>query len=128
MKAASYLHFKDNAREVIKTYQAIFDAEVICEYHYDEDMTQDPTLIGQVFHAEMKIGDLNFYLADSGVAPVFESVKFVVETGDEIQAHRYFEKLTQEGKVIYDFTKMPFGPTIAEVEDRFGVKWDVVIC
>ena len=32
MKCAAYLEFNDNATDVIKTYKAIFNAEVILEY------------------------------------------------------------------------------------------------
>jgi len=128
MKAATYLEFKHNAREVIQTYESIFEAEIVCQYDFTADMTQNQELVGKIFHAELKIGDLNLYLSDSGVAPDFSSIKFVVEFRDEEGAHQCFEKLVQHGKAIRDFEKMPFGPTIAQAKDKFGIKWEVVIC
>ena len=128
MKVAAYLYFKYNAKEAIETYKSIFDAAVVCEYLYSEDMTQNQELVGKIFHAELKVGDLNLYISDSGEEPSFSSVKFVVEISDEGEARKCFEALARDGKIISDFTKMPFGPTIAEVEDKFGVKWDIVIC
>ena len=128
MKFAAYLEFNDNATEVIETYKAIFNAEVILEYLYDEDMTDDRDLIGKVFHAELKIGDLNLYLCDSGVEPSFESIKLVVEIQNEEKAHEVFERLSKGGRIIREFTKLPIGPTIADVEDKFGIKWNIVIC
>jgi len=128
MKAAAYLEFNQNAKEVIDTYQEIFDAEVVCEYTYDKNMTKNPNLIGKFFHTELKIGDLNLYLSDSGRTPSFSSLKFVVEIQDEIEARQVFEKLTQNGTAISDFTKMPFGPIIAQVKDAFGIKWEIVTC
>jgi PhnB protein len=128
MKAAAYLHFKDNARDVIETYKAIFGAEVMLNYTYDEEMTDDPALLGKVFHAELKIGDLNLYLADSSETPDFSSIKLVAEISDEAQAHRVFDQLAQGGEIIRDFETMSFGPTIADVRDKFGVKWNIVIC
>lgn len=128
MKVATYLDFKHNAKEAIETYKTIFGAEVVCEYFYNEDMTQDQELLGKIFHAELKIGDLNLYVSDSGIAPSFSSMKFVVEISEENDARKCFEKLVKNGKAITDFKKMPYGPTIAHAEDIFGIMWDVVIC
>ncbi len=128
MKVAAYLSFKDNAKEAIETYKSVFNASVVCEYLYNEGMTQNRELVGKIFHAELKVGDLNLYICDSGEEPSFSSVKFVVEISEEAEARKCFEDIARNGKVISDFKKMPFGPTIAQVEDKFGVKWDIVIC
>lgn len=113
---------------MIETYQAILGAKLILNYPYEADMTDNANLVGKVFHAEFKIGGLNFYLADTGEEPDFSSVKFVIETTNETEAHEIFDKLTQGGKIISEFEKMPFGPTIADVQDKFGIKWNIVIC
>ena len=128
MKVATYLEFKDNAKEVIETYKAIFNAEVTLAYVYDADMTDDPTLIGKIFHAELKIGDLNLYICDSGTESAFPSTKLVVEIHDEAEAQEIFDNLAKDGEIIREFTKMSFGPTIADVKDKFGLKWNIVIC
>ncbi len=90
-------------------------------------MTQDTELLGRIFHAELKIGDLNLYLADTGVEPDFSAIKFVSETSDEEEAHQIFTALADEGQILSDFEKMSFGPTIAAVQDKFGIKWNIVI-
>lgn len=128
MKAAAYLEFACNAKDVIETYRDVFNAEVVCEYAFDKGMTDDEMLVGKIFHAELKIGDLNLYLSDTNQAPSFASLKFVIETPDEAEAHQYFEKMARKGRVISHFEKMPFGPTIAQVEDQFGIRWDLVVC
>lgn len=128
MKAATYLEFKHNAKEAIDTYKEIFAAQVMFEVLYDEKMTQDPAMVGKVYHAEMIIGDLNLYVSDSGVEPSFTSMRFVVEIQDEAKAHQVYEQLAQGGKIISDFVKIPIGPTIAHVVDKFGIHWNVVTC
>jgi PhnB protein len=128
MKAAAYLLFKNDAKEAIDTYKFIFEAEVIQEHLFQEGMTDNPALIGKIFHAELKIGDLNLYLCDTEQNASFEAIKFVVETSDEDLAQAHFSKLSKHGKIIQDFTKMPYGPTIGEAIDKFGIKWDIVIC
>jgi uncharacterized glyoxalase superfamily protein PhnB len=128
LKTATYLELESNAQEVITAYKDIFDAELVLQYNFDEHMTTDKSLVGKVFHAELKIGDLNLYLADTNEVPSFRSIKFVVEFSNEKKAHLCFDKLARIGQVISDFKRMPFGPQIASLVDPFGVKWDIVIC
>ncbi len=128
MKAATYIHFKHNAKEAIHAYKAVFGAEVVSEYVYDNNMTQDQELLGKVFHAELRLGDLNLYLADSGADPAFPSTEFVVEFREKERAHKCFADLVQIGTVLSDFESMPYGPTIARAKDQFGIVWNIVIC
>jgi uncharacterized glyoxalase superfamily protein PhnB len=128
MKVATYLYFKKQTREAIDTYKRIFGAEVVCEYLFEEGMTDNPEFIGKIFHAELKIGDLNLYLSDSDQPSPLSSMQFVVEISDEGEARQCLERIAGNGKMISDFKKMPVGPTIAHAEDQFGIKWDVVIC
>ncbi len=128
MKASAYLHFKDNAKEAIEMFKSIFKADVISEIKYEEGITDNPSLFGKIFHAELKIGDLNLYLCDTDNDETYHSIKFVIEMSDQNLAHAQFSKLTKHGKILQDFTKMPFGPIIGEVEDMFGITWNIVIC
>lgn len=128
MKVATYLYFNHNAKEAIETYKAIFGAELVCEYLYNDNMTQSQELIGKIFHAELKIGDLNLYVADSDEETSLSSVRFVVEFSEESDARECLDRIAQNGHVVSDFERMPFGPTIAQAQDKFGVTWDVVIC
>jgi uncharacterized glyoxalase superfamily protein PhnB len=128
MKVATYLYFKHNAKEAIETYKTIFGADVVCEYLYNDNMTQNQALVGRIFHAELKIGDLNLYVADSDEETSRSSVRFVVEFTEESDARECLDRIAQDGNVISDFEKMPFGPTIAQAKDKFGVTWDIVVC
>lgn len=55
-------------------------------------------------------------------------MKFVVEIPQGTEAQRVLEELAQNGRLIHPFQKMPVGPTIAQAEVRFGIRWEVVIC
>lgn len=128
MKTATYLEFIDNAKEVVETYHDVFGAEIVREHFYTAGMTGDPNLIGKVFHAELKIGDLNLYLCDTGKALSLDGLKFVVEIQDESEARECFRRLVEHGREISGFRKMPYGPMVAQAEDKFGINWEVVIC
>jgi uncharacterized glyoxalase superfamily protein PhnB len=128
MKVAAYLYFKHNAKEAIETYETIFGADVVCEHLYNDAMTQNQGLIGKIFHAELKVGDLNLYVADSDEETSLSSVRFVVEFAEERDARACLNRIAQNGDVVSGFEKMPFGPTIAQAKDKFGVTWDIVVC
>jgi PhnB protein len=128
MKLATYLHFKDNSKEAIELYRAIFNAEVVCEYLFEEGMTDNQELLGKMFHSEIKIGDQDIYLSDTGKSPTFDSMKFVVEFQDESDAKGCLDSIVQDGVLISDFTKVPVGPIIAHAIDKLGIHWNVVIC
>lgn len=128
MKTATYLHFKDNSKEAIELYRSIFKAEIVCEYLYEEGMTENQDLLGKMFHAEIKIGDQDIYMSDTGKTPVFDSMKFVVEFQDESDAQRCLDSIVQDGELISDFTKVPVGPVVAHAVDMLGIHWNVVIC
>lgn len=119
MKVAAYLYFEYNAREAIETYKSIFNAKVVRKDLFSEEMTKNPKLIGHIFHAELKMGELNFYISDCGEEPSFSSIKFVVEISDRKEVHKYFDMLAEDGKIISEFKEMPFGPKIGEVVDKF---------
>ena len=128
MKVATYLYFNRKAKEAIDRYQAVFGAEVICEYQYDDLMTNKKELLGKIFHAELKIADQNLYVSDVIDDGNVATMKFVVEFKDPEEAKSCLSKLVEDGRLISNFQKLAIGPTIAEVEDQFGIKWDVVIC
>lgn len=106
----------------------VLEAEIMLESHFEEGMADDPNLLGKIFHAELKIADLNLYVADTGVKPDFSSTKFVVETQNKEQVESFLIGLSKGGKLISDLQKMPYGPTIGTVEDKFGITWDIVVC
>ena len=76
MKAAVYMVFRHNAKEVIETYQRIFDAKIVCEHIFTEEVNPSEGLLGKIFHAELKIGDMNLYLSDSDEKPSLSSMTF----------------------------------------------------
>lgn len=128
MKVATYLDLKYDAEEFIIECQKVFGAEIMLKSHFDAGMTDDRKLLGKIFHAEMRIGDLNLYVADIGKEPNFSSTKFVVEIQSIEQAEIYLRSLSEDGKLISELQKLPYGPTIGTAEDKFGVTWDIVVC
>lgn len=127
MKVATYLNFNLNAQDVIDSYKAIFNATEAMKMLFEEGMTDNPALVGKVFHAELKISNLNLYLSDTGIEPDFSSIQLAAEFSDSEKAHQVFERLAEGGKIISPFEEMSFGPTIASVQDKFGVTWALII-
>lgn len=128
MKVAAYLNFEFEAEAFIIMCKDVLGAEIMLDSRFEDGMADDPNLLGKIFHAELKIADLNLYVADTGVKSVFSSTKFVVETQNKEQAETFLIGLSKDGKLISDLQKMPYGPTIGTVEDKFGITWDIVVC
>ena len=128
MKVAAYLHLKYEAKELIKIYQKVLSAEVKRIYPYEEGVADNPSLLGKVFHAELVVGDLNLYVADTGIEPNFSSTKFVIEINDNEHAEANLTGLSDDGLLVNDLKKLSYGSTIGTVRDRFGITWDVVVC
>ncbi|XMB86136.1 VOC family protein [Mycoplasmatota bacterium WC44] len=129
MKLALYIKLKDNTEEVFNFYKKLFDAEEICMHKYNEYMTKDESKFGKVFHAEMKIKDsLYLYMGDSFKEQVPNAYKIVLEVPSLKEANDYFNSLREDGDTLSEMTKMPYGPTIGEVKDKFGITWNIVAC
>jgi PhnB protein len=54
-------------------------------------------------------------------------MQLAAEFNDPEKAHQIFDRLAEGGEIMSPFEKMSFGPTIASVQDKFGVTWALII-
>lgn len=127
MRIALYLHMDGRAEELIQTYKRIFGAEEILKMLYDAETTKVEAMIGKVFHAELKMGDFYLYMTDTPPKHPERSFNLVYETADAVHAEDVFKKLSEDGEIIQEIKKMPYGPKIGFVTDTFGIEWDIVV-
>lgn len=127
MKFALYMHMNGRAEEIMETYISIFGGKELMRTVYTEEMTDNPELIGKIFHAEIKIGDFLLYVTDSK-GKVENLYNLVYEVESLENAKDILHKLAEGGELQREMTKMPYGPTIGSVKDKFGIEWDVVAC
>ena len=128
MKIALYLYFNGNCAEAMEYYKEVFDGKEELKFLYSKDMTDDQSLIGKVFHAELDLGGFYLYMSDV-IDKDLENrpYKLVFETFDASEAKSVFKKLSLEGRIISEIAQMSFGPKIGALVDKYGTTWNVVI-
>ena len=134
MKASPYLMFNGNCMEAIKLYEKAFNTKVnYCQYKdapSSEHYPKKPGTEELVMHGVLPIGNETIYLADT--APdqpsIFGNGSFVcVELDNAGDIKSAFEALKEGGKVFYEVQETFWSKCYAELEDKFGLKWSIMI-
>lgn len=130
MKIATYLLFNGTCEEALRTYQQLFNAEVICMHKSSAQMVDDEALVGKVFHAELNVNGFYLYMSDAVEHFDYgrQAYKVTVECDTLEQAQLYHDTLSKEGVVIQPFGQTPYGMFLGQLRDRFGITWDFVYC
>lgn len=126
-----YIHFVDNAREAIDFYKTIFGCEP--EIHEFAETVQDEKFKHLVMHCELNFAGTKFFISDSlpmgGAKQGGENVDLSI-TGtkeDEETLTKYFEGLSEGGKIEVPLQAHPWGATFGMLTDKYGIHWMVNI-
>lgn len=135
MPLEPYLFFNGRCDEAIRFYQKALGAEIQMVMRFSE--SPDPTPEGmlppgfenKVMHSCLTIGGANLMLSDGMTreAPEFAGFSLSVQAKDGDQARRWFDALSEGGKVEMPFGKTFFAEHFGMVEDKFGVGWMVIV-
>ena len=134
MKASPYFMFNGNCLEAIRLYEKAFKTKVdFCQYKDAPSSTEHPILPGTeefIMHSVLPIGNESIYLADTppthpatfgnGSFPCVE-----LETAEDVNFA--FEVLKEDGKVFCEAQETFWNKCYAELEDKFGLKWSIMI-
>lgn len=128
-----YVHGSDKA---VALYQKAFDAEIMCAYPSDD---------GTYYHAELDVYGQILAVAESSYgfdcpeagskylvsfAPGSErnpgnTMQFCLHFGegnaDKVQ--KGYEVLKEGGLILYPLGPVNYSPCMADIVDRFGVRW-----
>jgi len=136
MKTSPYLIFNGNCKEAIELYEKAFNtkAEGVCQYKDTPPMEGMPPMpedvAGYVMHSVLPIGSSTMYLCDTtpdkpvtfsnGSAPCVE-----LDSAEDVKSA--YEVLKIGGKVFCEAQETFWNKCYAEVEDKFGLKWAIMI-
>jgi PhnB protein len=128
MRIAINLKFNGTCEKALKTYKDMFHAELICIHKFTESMTENKSLVGKIFHAELKVKEFFIYMSDTDEELDFEKqvCKITVECDSLDEAQKYYDTLLVEGTIFEPLTKMPWGDYMGHLRDAFGITWDIV--
>ena len=128
VKLNPYLSFRDNAREAMEFYHAIFGGKLDVQTFKDFKAADDPAEENLVMHSVLE-GDngVNFMAADTPKRMEYapgKNISMSLSGDDEATLKGYFEKLS-EGTMPLE--KAMWGDSFGMLVDKFGINWLVNI-
>ncbi len=127
-----YLNFDGNAREAMETYREIFGGKLDINTFGDFGATEhegQPTPADGIMHSQLTT-DEGFTLMAADTPPGMDSWGngAISLSGDEKDTlTRYFEALSDGGKIQMPLERQMWGDDFGACTDRFGVSWMVDI-
>ena len=130
-KLNPYLSFKDNSREAMEFYRAVFGGKLQMNTFKELNASQDPSEDNLIMHSVLE--------ADNGITIMASDTPNRMEyrpgnnmsmslSGDnEAELKGYFEKLSAGGMVTMPLEKAIWGDSFGMCTDKFGVPWLVNI-
>ena len=135
-KLNPYLTFPGNCEEAFNFYKSIFGGEFLYVGRFSDIPTNDEVLIpeyklNKILHISLPIGkEVVLMGSDSGEewSPEVKSgnnISLSVSASSKEQADRYFEALSEHGKIIMQIGDVFWRSYYGVCTDQFGVNWMV---
>src|SRR5215203_1540345 len=135
MPIQPYLFFEGRCEEAAEFYRQAIGAEVMMVMRYkDCPDSPPPGMIppgseDKVMHMTLRIGDSEIMGSDGMCSgrPSFQGFSLSLPAADEAEAKRFFEALSDGGKVEMPLGKTFFSSCFGMLQDRFGLGWMVIV-
>ncbi|HWE77428.1 MAG TPA: VOC family protein [Pseudolabrys sp.] len=135
MNIQPYLFFDGRCDEALAFYEKALGAQIEMLMRFKEAPPQQsgegcgPMPDGEkVMHASFKVGEATI-MASDGMAqgkPEFKGISLSITAKNDADAKRFFDALSDGGKVQQPLMKTFFASSFGMVADKFGVGWMVV--
>ncbi|WP_235982501.1 VOC family protein [Gelidibacter maritimus] len=124
---STFLTFQENnAEEAMNFYVELFDnSEIVDVQRYGKD---GPAKEGTIMKATFKLNGKEFICSDSPIKHEWDftpGVSIWVECESDEELKKFFEKLSENGKVMMPIDNYGFSQKFSFVEDKFGVSWQL---
>lgn len=122
-----YLSFRDNAREAMEFYQAVFGGNLTVSTFKEFHASTDPAEDDLVMHAQLE-GDHGVVFMASDTPQRMEwkpgsNFSMSLSGDDEAVLGGWFDRLADGGTVTMPLNDAPWGDKFGMCVDRFGVNW-----
>jgi PhnB protein len=122
---APYLHFQGTAREALSFYADVFGGGAQLHTFVEFGRTDGPA--DAVAHGYLIDSPVALFAADvSGEQPAFRAQGLMLSllgTAESATMRGWFTRLAEEGTVVDDLQKRPWGDFDGQVIDRYGLHW-----
>ncbi|MEP6825224.1 MAG: VOC family protein [Ramlibacter sp.] len=133
MAIQPYLFFNGHCEEAFEFYKKALDAQVTMLMRFRENPDPPPPgqlppgLDDKVMHASLRIGDAELMASDGmGTGETsFSGFSISVTARDEAEVDRFFNALSEGGKVEMPVGKTFWAQRFGMVRDKFGLGWMV---
>jgi PhnB protein len=126
-----YLSFKDNAREAMEFYKAVFGGKLEMQTFKEFHASQDPAEDNKIMHAMLTANNgIVFMASDTPNNMEYRAgtnMSMSLSGDNEAELKGYYEKLSVGGTIGMPLEKAPWGDTFGMFTDKFGVPWLVNI-
>jgi PhnB protein len=128
-----YIHFVDNAAEVLEFYKSIFGGEVEISKFGDMGTPDTDPSHDLIMHADFKFNGMTLFISDSkpmgGVEQKAGNIELSLNgtQADKETLTGYFNALLEGGVTRVPLETAPWGATFGMLTDKFGVEWMVNI-
>lgn len=136
MKIVTSLSFQGQCREAFEFYAKVLGGKVTGAVPYG-DMpgmpVSDEKYKSWLMHCWLDVGDQSLMGADMDVAwaPNIDKPKngfdVTLHTEDKAEAQRWFDQLSEGGRVVMAMEETSWSPGFGSLVDRFGIPWMINI-
>ncbi len=132
MKIKPYLAFNGNAEEALNFYAGVFNGTVgeIFRYESYEDFKVDNDYKDKIIHSDLDFDGCSISIADTmpGTKTDFGSGHTITVFCDtEQQIKDIYTKLSTGGQIKCELCQPSYAKQYAEILDKFGVLWALII-
>jgi PhnB protein len=127
-----YLVTNGNGQKAVKFYQEAFGAEVLSFQTFGDNPMEGHSLPEEaknlVLHAHLKIGNSVLMISDNFPGNPYQlgdqlSIAIMIKGAENTKD--VFAKLEDGGKVLMELQETFWSPLYGQVQDKFGVLWQV---
>ncbi|TVP92127.1 VOC family protein [Alkalibacterium sp.] len=134
MNITPYLMLDGNAKEAAHFYADVFDTpiesmELVKDWPQEFEGEIPQEIEDNVMHAHIKIGSTGLMLADAFPEDEYvpgTSITLMIDCKNTTEAKQLYDKLAEEGSVLFAFNETGFSPGYAQVKDKYGIDWQIV--
>lgn len=128
-----YLFFGGHCEEALQFYNNAVSAEIVMLSRFKdapEKVADLPDCFDdKIMHATVRVGETTFMASDGRCEgpPNFEGFSLSITVGDEAEAERVFNALSEGGMIVMPLEKTFWAQKFGMLQDRFGVAWMVSV-
>jgi PhnB protein len=128
VQTTTHLNFRDNARQALTFYHAVFGGNLAVVSYKDAGNVTDPAEADNVMWGQV-VADSGFRVMAYDVAGHTpwnqgENAFFVAVAGDApVEITAYWDKLAEGATIMQPLEPAQWAPLYGTLKDRFGVVW-----